>query len=94
MMDMNMMNSIVINEEDQDCVVGAGLDYLSLNKLLSETGGTLNFPLDPGPGATIGGMASCSCSGSTAVKYGTFKENVLRFVLKEVRKNLSNFLFF
>ncbi|CAM9193792.1 unnamed protein product [Ectocarpus sp. 12 AP-2014] len=35
------------------------------------------FPLDPGPGASLGGMCSCSCSGSTAVRYGTMKDNVL-----------------
>lgn len=40
--------------------------YLELNEMLKEHG--MWFPLDPGPGASLGGMCSCSCSGSTAVR--------------------------
>ena len=43
------------------------LGYVELNERLREHG--LWFPLDPGPGASLGGMCSCSCSGSTAVRY-------------------------
>jgi D-lactate dehydrogenase (cytochrome) len=51
------------------------LGYIQLNDLLRSKG--IWFPLDPGPGASIGGMCACRCSGSTAVKYGSMRENVL-----------------
>ena len=37
--------------------VEAGLGYIELNEMLREYG--LWFPLDPGPGASIGGMCAC-----------------------------------
>ena len=75
----NMKNIIEFNEQDLDITVQAGLGYIELNEQLKRlcTRKQLWFPLDPGPGASIGGMCACRCSGSTAVRYGSMRENVL-----------------
>jgi len=52
----NMKRIITLNEEDLDVRVEAGLGYLELNEVLKPKG--LWFPLDPGPGASVGG-GSC-----------------------------------
>ena len=70
-----MKKVLQINDRDLDATVQPGIGYLELNELLSGRG--IWFPLDPGPGATIGGMCACRCSGSTAVRYGSMRENVL-----------------
>jgi D-lactate dehydrogenase (cytochrome) len=72
-----MVEMLEFNEVDLDCTVQAGLGYISLNEILDKKKCGLWFPLDPGPGASIGGMCACRCSGSTAVRYGSMRENVL-----------------
>ncbi|KAH9925357.1 uncharacterized protein BXZ73DRAFT_49969 [Epithele typhae] len=72
--DMSKMDSIIeINEGNSDVVCQPGIRWMDLNATLAKKGIPLFFPLDPAPGATIGGMLSTGCSGTNAVRYGTAK---------------------
>ena len=74
--DMTRMTKVVrLSPEDLDITVEAGLTRLKLEAHLKNTG--LMFPIDPGADATLGGMASTRASGTTAVRYGTMRDNVL-----------------
>ena len=74
--DMTRMTRVLrLSTEDLDISVEAGLTRLKLDAHLKNTG--LMFPIDPGADATIGGMAATRASGTTAVRYGTMKDNVL-----------------
>ncbi|KAJ7581347.1 D-lactate dehydrogenase cytochrome oxidoreductase [Mycena floridula] len=72
--DMVHMDKIIqINEADSDLICQSGARWEDINLALKEKGIPLFFPLDPGPGATIGGMVATGCSGTNAVRYGTAK---------------------
>lgn len=74
--DMNSMKKVKeLHLEDMDVIVEPGIGWMELNEYLKPHG--LFFPLDPGPGATIGGMCATRCSGSMAVRYGTMRDNVI-----------------
>lgn len=74
--DIARMNKILaVHEKDLDVTVEAGVGWQDLDKYLKDY--NLLFGPDPGPGARIGGMVATSCSGPSAARWGTMKENVI-----------------
>ena len=75
-LDLTRMARIVaLRPADLIAVVQPGVFRSDLNARAADHG--LQFPVDPGADCTLGGMAATNASGTTAVRYGAMRPNVL-----------------
>jgi D-lactate dehydrogenase (cytochrome) len=81
MRDMNAIGRPSI--EDLDVAVQAGATRRALDSRLRPEG--VFFSVDPGADATVGGMIATGASGTTTVRYGAMRENVLSITFVDAR---------
>lgn len=75
-LDLGRMDAIVaLRPDDLIAVVQPGVYRSALNAKAADHG--LQFPIDPGADCTLGGMTATNASGTTAVRYGAMRPNVL-----------------
>jgi D-lactate dehydrogenase (cytochrome) len=82
--DMREMNRISdLSLENLDVLVEAGVTRRQLDAKLRPEG--VFFSVDPGADATLGGMIATGASGTTTVRYGAMRENVLSVTMIDAR---------
>ena len=75
-LDLSRLTSTLdISPGNLTATVSAGVTRLTLERAAGEHG--LFFPVDPGADATLGGMAATNAAGTTTVRYGKMRANVL-----------------
>ncbi len=75
-LDLSRMNRIVsIEPENLMATVEPGVTREALERGAGQHG--LWFPIDPGADATLGGMAATNAAGTTTVRFGKMRPNVL-----------------
>ena len=75
-LDLTRMDRILdVSPRDLTATVQAGVTRGALERAAGEHG--LQFPVDPGADATLGGMAATNAAGTTTVRFGKMRANVL-----------------
>ena len=75
-LDLSRLNRVLeIAAEDLSATVQAGVTRTALERAAGEYG--LFFPVDPGADATLGGMAATNAAGTTTIRYGKMRANIL-----------------
>ena len=75
-LDLTRMNRVLdVSPGNLTATVEAGVTRTQLERSAGELG--LFFPVDPGADATLGGMAATNAAGTTGVRYGKMRANVL-----------------
>jgi D-lactate dehydrogenase (cytochrome) len=75
-LDLSRLDRILdVSPENLTATVQAGVTRLTLERAAGQHG--LFFPVDPGADATLGGMAATNAAGTTTVRYGKMRANVL-----------------